>query len=61
MLEAAPGLMGGIGDLARLVRGGIWLFLKFLRGSLSDRTFFRWTAVSVYNKRWMLLAGVVEV
>lgn len=55
MLQAVPGLMGGIGDLARLVRGGIWWwsFFKFLRG------LFRWTAVSVYNKRWMLLVAVV--
>lgn len=51
MLEAAPRLMGGIGDLARLVRVGIWFFFKFLRDLLSDRTFFRWTAISVYNKR----------
>lgn len=51
MLGAAPGLMGGIGDLARLLMGGIWFFFKFLRGLLSDRTFFEWTAISVCNKR----------
>lgn len=50
MLEAAPGLMDGIGDLARLLRDGVWFFFKFLRGLLSDGTFFGWTVISVCNK-----------